>query len=349
MIKPIRVLIADDSKVSTQLLTSILEESTNIKVIGQAIDGVEAVRLTKQLKPDLITMDINMPNMDGIEATRIIMEECPTPIIIISSHSNNHIAENSFNALQAGALSIIEKPQSILDKNFKEAKQFIINSILTLAEVPVVTRRPNTSLKKIVSPPKLRQSFKILALGCSTGGPSALNCILKHLPANFNIPIVITQHITKGFLDGLINWLQHNTPLKIEIAKHNQFLEPGHVYFAPDNTHLTVGNSLKPIAILMDGTAIDHFKPSANMLFSSIAKSYPDSAIGGLLTGMGHDGAEGLLQMKKAGCYTFAQSEATSVIFGMPSTAIKMQAVDEILDLEQIATFLLKTCKGGAR
>ncbi|STX49959.1 fused chemotaxis regulator; protein-glutamat [Legionella busanensis] len=344
MNKPIKVLIADDSKVSTQLLVSILEETSDIQVIATAKDGIEAIQLTKQLRPDLITMDIFMPNMDGIEATRTIMADCPTPIIIISSQYNKNMAESSFNALEAGALSIIEKP-SPSSNDFAEAKRFILNSIRALAGVPVVTRKRTLPLDSVSAVPKIEQTFKILALGSSTGGPAALNCILQGLPADFNIPIVITQHITKGFLEGLISWLQYQTSLKLEVAKHNQMLKPGHVYFAPDNFHLTITKGLEPIAILKDSIPINHFKPSANVLFTSVAESYPKEAIGGILTGMGRDGAIGLLLMKKAGCYTFAQSKSTSVVFGMPGAAVEMQAINKIIDLEQISKFLAKICK----
>ncbi|STX29953.1 fused chemotaxis regulator; protein-glutamat [Legionella beliardensis] len=346
MNKPIKVLIADDSKVSTQLLAAILEEASDIQVIATARDGIEAIQLTKQLKPDLITMDIFMPNMDGIDATRTIMAECPTPIIIISSQYNKTMAENSFNALEAGALSIIEKPKGPAANDFAEAKKFILHSIRALAGVPVVTRKRTKPLDSSPPEPNIEQNFKILALGSSTGGPAALSCILQGLSSDFNLPIVITQHITKGFLEGLISWLQHQTPLKLEIAKHRQLLKPGHVYFAPDDFHLTVARGLvEPIAILEDSMPINHFKPSANVLFTSIAESYPNKAIGGILTGMGRDGAEGLLLMKKSGCYTFAQSKSTSVVFGMPGAAVEMQAINKIIDLEQISKFLAKICK----
>lgn len=347
MTVPIKVLIADDSKVSTQLLVSIIEETNDIQVIATAKDGMEAIQLTKQLKPDLVTMDILMPNIDGIEATKIIMADCPTPIIIISSQFNKTMAESSFNALEAGALSIIEKPKGPLSNDFAEAKRFILKSIRALAGVPVVTRRRAKSLNSVSSSlePKIEQTFKILALGSSTGGPAALNCILQGLPFDFNFPIVIVQHITKGFLEGLISWLQRQTSLELEIAKHNQPLKPGHVYFAPDDFHLTIAKGLAPIAILDDSMPVNHFKPSANALFTSIAKSYPNAAMGGILTGMGRDGAVGLLLMRKAGCYTFAQSKSTSVVFGMPGAAVEMQAINEIIDLEQISNFLTKICK----
>jgi two-component system chemotaxis response regulator CheB len=294
-------------------------------------------------------MDIFMPKMNGLEATKAIMHQCPTPILIISSPAYTNESKFAFDALQAGALSIIDKPTGTIEGDFSEIRRRIIDSIRALANVHVF-RRPKSI------PPQEPQvshfisnqsSAKILALGASTGGPEALRCILSSLPANFPMPIVITQHITEGFLLGLIHWLQKSTQLKLEIAQNQQKLQPGFVYFAADNTHLIIKKGVVPIAILDDSPKIDHFRPSINALFSSVAKSYPGAAIGGILTGMGRDGAEGLLQMKEAKCVTFAQSEGTSIIFGMPSVALGLTAAQYSVDLEKISQFLAKLVEGG--
>lgn len=348
MKNPIKVIVADDCKVTTQLLCAILNGEPDIEVIACVADGHAALNLTKKLKPDLVTMDIFMPIMDGVEATRAIMEQCPTPIIIISSHANESQTEFSFNALQAGALSVIEKPQRVLDVGFDKIKRQIINSVRALSEVKVVSRRPQIPLKSdIPSCISNRSGIELIALGSSTGGPEALNCILSALPARFPVPIVITQHITDGFLPGLVHWLKNSTELIIEIATNYQKLLPGHVYFADDNTHLTIKNGINPIAILDSSDPIAHFRPSINVLFSSIAKNYPQTAVGGLLTGMGKDGADGLLQMKEAGCVTFAQSEKTSVVYGMPAMALSTNATDLSIDLEKISKFLTTLVSNG--
>jgi two-component system chemotaxis response regulator CheB len=346
----IKVLIADDSKVVTQLLCNILGTQTDIEVVACAEDGDQAVELTKRLKPDLITMDVLMPKMDGIEATRVIMEQCPTPIIIISSLANDDHANVTFNALEAGALSLIEKPCALTDDGFTRIQRQILNEVRTLANVHVIRRQGKKPLKRTVILKGKKTSYELIALASSTGGPVALNSILSTLPKDFPIPIVITQHIIKGFLQGLINWLQHSTQLTLHIAQHQQKLYPGNVYFAPDNRHLLIRKNGGPVAILCESKPVNFIKPSATVLFSSIAASYPFAAIGGLLTGMGRDGAEGLLNMRKAGCITFAQSEQTSVVYGMPGAAVLLNAVDHQIDLEKIPQFIATlTGKGEER
>lgn len=340
--KNIKVLIVDDSPVSTTLLKLILEESPQISIIGCAKNGLEAVSMTQKLKPDLITMDIFMPKMDGVEATQRIMEQCPTPIIIITSRSQDAAAQKDiFNAMQAGALSVMAKPTDVLGDNFSDLKQEMIHTILALSQVHVMRRR-KVKVSTIETPSQLMNPPKaqIIGLGSSTGGPEALYHILSALPAHFSLPIVITQHITKGFLQGLVQWLQSSSALAISIAEHQQPLLPGHVYFAADNFHLSIQKGETPIAILEDSLPFDHIKPSANIMFTALAKHYPHASIGGLLTGMGRDGAEGLLKMKEAGCVTFVQSEATSVIFGMPGSALAIDATKNIIDLEKIPEFL---------
>lgn len=339
----IKILIADDSCVTTQLLRAILEEEADIEVIGCAKDGVEAIALTKKLKPDLVTMDVFMPNIDGVEATKTIMKECPTPIIILSSYVNDRESKIVFNALQAGALSVMEKPKNVLGDGFIQIKRQLINSVRVLSKIRVVSRKIYDVSPPAMIPIKHKKSteFSILALGSSTGGPGALNTILSPFPADFPLPIVITQHITDGFLPGLVSWLQQNSKLVIEIAKDNQALTPGHVYFANHGAHLLIKKGENaPVAVLDSSGPIEYFKPSITVLFSSLAKSYPNAAIGGLLTGMGKDGAEGLLQMKNSGCFTFAQSEATSIVYGMPAAAVLLNAVDQVLDLEKIPKVL---------
>ncbi|KTD09421.1 chemotaxis-specific protein-glutamate methyltransferase CheB [Legionella jamestowniensis] len=349
MKKTIKVLIVDDSKVTTQLLRTVLEEEPNIEVVGCAGDGVEAVRLTKQLRPDLVTMDIFMPNMDGVEATRKIMQHCPTPIIILSSYVSDNESKIVFNALQAGALSIIEKPKRIQGEGFSKIRRQLINSIKTLANVHVVPRKLRQELKPtVIQVTKTAAIYNILALGTSTGGPTALGSILSALPENFPLPVVVVQHIADGFLSGLVSWLQQKSKLVMEIAQDNQTLLPGHVYFAGDGAHLVITKGDRtPVATLEGSAPIDYFKPSITVLFSSLAKNYPGTAIGGLLTGMGRDGAEGLLLMKQANCLTFTQSEATSVVYGMPAAAVSLNATEQILDLEKIPQFLATIISKG--
>ncbi len=229
MKKMINVLIVDDSKTCTASLYTILNVDPNIQVIACAEDGLQAVTLTKKLKPDIVTMDIFMPKMDGVEATRVIMEECPTPILVISAPPANVESNRIFDALEAGALSIIEKPNGV-EKDFDKISQQILNAVRTLANVHVYQREKSKQIPKISKCAVNKLGAKILALGSSTGGPEALRRIISALPVNFSIPIVITQHITKGFLPGLIYWLKSVSKLNIQIANDNQKLLPGSVY-----------------------------------------------------------------------------------------------------------------------
>ena len=342
----LKVLIAEDSLVVATLLKNMLEEDENIQVVGVAKTGSKAVEMTLRLKPDIITMDIEMPELNGFEATKQIMAQCPTPIVVISGNVNNAALNTTFNALNAGALTVIEKPHDVLNAGFESQKRSLLTTIRALSEVRVIRRRRAT---KLTSPRNKLEQFsskklELLALGLSTGGPEVLYFILSQLPAAFPVPIVIVQHISKGFLPGLVKWLSHKCVLKIEIiSEGNQILRPGTVYFADDDQHLIIKKGDLPIAQLEDSPAIEHFKPSVGRLFTSIASAYPASAMAGLLTGMGRDGAEGLLAMKQAGCQTFIQDEESCVVFGMPGQAKTLNAHCEELDLINIPSFLTNT------
>lgn len=348
MSKKIKLLIAEDSAVVATLLRNIFTSDDNISVIGHAKSGVEAVQMTKELKPDLITMDIHMPRMDGFEATRQIMTECPTPIVVISSYANNSEMDTTFKALNAGALTVVQKPEDVLSEGFEQCRHRLLTTIHAMAEVPVIRRRKislsnvDTDTQTLKFRPKLKiDDVKILALGSSTGGPEALYFMLSQLPKNFPVPIVVVQHISDGFLPGLVKWLQTKSKLNIEIAaKEGQILQPGHVYFAADHQHLVIKQEKHPVASFEDSDTIEHFKPSVTRLFSSLADSYPKQSIGVLLTGMGKDGAAGLLQMKNNGCYTIIQDEKSSIVFGMPGAAKNINAHCEVLDLLQIPNYL---------
>ena len=339
----INVIIVDDSKVCTTLLNAILESEPSINVLACASDGMEALALTKALKPDLVIMDIFMPKMDGVKATQAIMEQCPTPILIISSSPNNAESDYVFEAIEAGALAFIEKPRGVLTDGFGEVERLIIYSIKALADVHVIRRRIQTDR---IPPPapkvevKNTLGAKILALGSSLGGPETLRYIISALPATFPMPIIVTQHITKGFLPGMIKWLQRTSKVTLQIVSHYQKLYPGNVYFAADDHHLIIKKNVTPIALLDNRNLVEGFRPAINAMFSSLASSYPNESIGGLLTGMGKDGAEGLLKMKETGCITFAQSKATSIVYGMPGSAVSMNAALYSIDLEKIPEFL---------
>ncbi len=346
----IRILIAEDSKVITELLHAILSAEPDFDIVACVGNGQEAVEQTKKLKPDLITMDIKMPVMDGLEATRIIMSEFPTPIVVISGHANKNEVNTTFDALNAGALTLIEKPKDILSAGFETDKRILLNTLRALSSVHVIRRKKiqaKPAIEKFVYP-RPTNTARIAALGLSTGGPEVLNYILSNLNATISAPMVVVQHITNGFLPGLVSWLSSKSTLPLHIAENKQLLQKGHVYFAPNDRHLTIKQGLSgPVAVLEDSDAFAGFKPSVTKLFLSIAETYPNKAIAGLLTGMGCDGADGLLAIKKAGSYTFIQDKESSIVFGMPGSAQLLQAECDTIQLNAIPTFLNNTLKKG--
>lgn len=339
----IKILIADDSATETALLRHIFEQEQDMQVIGCATNGQEAVMLAEKLKPDLITMDIVMPIMNGFEATQLIMMNYPIPIVVISSTLKNQDLDNTFLAMDAGAVSVIEKPVNILDPANKTARKRIIDLIRSMAEIKVIKRRFTDSYQspKPLNPKVQEVNYEVLAIGASVGGPQALTTILSLLPANFPIPIVIVQHITVGFLEGLSVWLNQKSLLTIKCAQDQEILKPGTVYFAPENYHLEikrVGNNL--VTHYHSGPPVSGFCPSITVLFQSVAKVCGYKAIGMLLTGMGSDGAQGLLELKQKKAQTLVQDEKSSVVFGMAKVALSLGAVDHIIELDQIVDYL---------
>jgi two-component system chemotaxis response regulator CheB len=336
----IRVLIVDDMKTIRMALRAILESDPELTIAGEAGNGEEALALCRKLRPDIVTMDINMPGMDGYKAIHHIMNEAPCPIVVITGIESQHLVEVSFKALALGALTVLPKPIDFSPDN-AEAKS-LVSQIKNMAAVKVV-RRPlgmdpaPATIEKDKGQPSV--SPQLVAIGLSTGGPPALQAVLSGLPLNFPLPILVVQHISHGFVSGLASWLSKTTAFRCKVGEHDETIRPGIVYLAPDNIHLTVMPNGK---LWFDGSApLGGHRPSATVLFESVAKNFGAKSIGILMTGMGQDGAWGLKALHQAGAYTIAQDEASSVIFSMPKAAIELNAVDEILDLNQIAPRLI--------
>ncbi|OFZ69302.1 MAG: hypothetical protein A2V79_05150 [Betaproteobacteria bacterium RBG_16_56_24] len=340
----IRILIAEDSKVIALLLSSILGNEPDMKVVGVAEDGAKAIQMSRDLRPDLVTMDIHMPQVDGFAAIRTIMTENPVPIVVVSSLSSGTERDVTFRALEEGAVAVIEKPQTLSDSDFERTRRQLVETVRAMAEVKVVKRRLNSQRSAERTGPcalQPRGEYKVLAIGCSTGGPQVLHRILSALPADFPIPVVVVQHITHGFIDGLAAWLQGHTPLKVKLAENGEPLRHSSIYFAPDDYHLLIAKSRDGFsAKLESGEPVRGFMPSVDQLFHSIARSCSGQAIGILLTGMGDDGARGLLEMKHSGCHTLIQDEASSVVFGMGGSALALDAVNRIVKLKEISGYL---------
>ncbi|MFH1684615.1 MAG: chemotaxis response regulator protein-glutamate methylesterase [Candidatus Margulisiibacteriota bacterium] len=334
----IKVLIVDDSPLVCKGLTEILNSDPQIRVVGTAVNGKEAVEFVPKLKPDLICMDINMPIMDGFEATKQIMAYDPTPILIVSTSVFKAGMEKAFKAISFGALDVISKP-SLDTGAFGQEAQELINKVKVLSRIKVISHilakleKPKTL--KLSSVKKEISEERIVGITSSTGGPQALLQILKRFPKNFPCGIVIVQHISSGFVEGLADWLNKECLIEVKIPQHNEQVQPGTAYLAPDNFQLRVSEERK--IELSDESPYDGFRPSGNVLFESIAKAYKDGAVGVILTGMGTDGAQGMKTIKDSNGTTIAQDEKTSIVFGMPKAAIAMEAVDTILPLDKIA------------
>lgn len=344
----IKILIVDDSPTESALLKYLFESEKDMKVVGIARNGKEALKLIPILKPDVITMDIQMPELNGFEATKLIMSQHPTPIVVISSAVNDPMLNTTFEALQAGAVSVLNKPQNV-NVQFNQENKYIIEIVRSMSEIKVIRRRFHvspkaTSPKKITTPDvPISNAFEIIAIGTSVGGPQALRTILEKLPSDFPVPIVVVQHMTNGFIHGFTKWLNNHTQITIKEAINHEMLIPGSVYFAPDHCHLGVRRFQGKLrADLVKKEPVAGFCPSATVLLQSVAKVCNKNAIGILLTGMGNDGAEGLLELKNAGGHTLIQDQASTVVFGMAGTAQSMGAVDKVIELEQMADYLMK-------
>lgn len=337
MTNKIRVLIVDDSALMREALKSIIEQDSDIEVVGLAKNGKEGVEKALLLKPDVITMDLKMPMMSGLEATETIMEELPMPIIVVSSMDITVIVK----ALSIGAMdfvavtSDIETIASDLITKIKIASR--VKPLRRMKVKPCVIKAP----KKITE----KETSKIVAIGVSTGGPQALQQIFSKLPPNFPCGIVVVQHMSKGFIDGLAEWLNTTSCLHVSVAKAGDALRKGMILLAPDDLHMRMGSDGKITLSENTSKAIIHV-PSIDVMMKSVADYYQDNAIGVIMTGMGQDGVEGIRAIKNSGGRTVAQDEKSSVIFGMNKVAIDEGLIDKIISLEMIAQELTNMVSG---
>lgn len=345
----IKVLIVEDSPVVQSLLEHILRSDAEIKVIGTVSNGLDAVVFAKKYQPNVITMDIELPGMNGFEATRRILEEAPVPIIIVSSHYQKENLAMTFQALEAGAVAVEEAPPGIGHREFAEKSKRLIQTIKSIARVKVRTKMLSLPLKTSlpqIRPKNIGKRIKCIAIGASTGGPLVLKEIFSQLPADFPAPILVVQHITTGFLKGLVDWLNQTTVMPIHIAYHGEYALPGHVYFAPDNFHLGIQSNGR--LVLSKEAPEKNIRPAVSFLFRSVSKALGSSAVGILLTGMGEDGAQGLKTMRERQAITIAQNKESCVIFGMPGEAIRIGAAAYVLSPEAIALTLKELVTGSS-
>lgn len=344
---PVRVLIVDDSPVARELISHILSSDPEIHVIGSVYSGRAAIEYIKNDKPDVITMDINMPQMDGFEATRIIMESDPVPIVIVTGMPDMRELETSFRAIEAGALTVLQKPNGIGHPDHAANSKELITMVKLMSEIKVIRRWARRRKKEVGRdvgvnhfaplqiPPAL---IKVVAIGASTGGPPVIETVLSALPKEFPAPVLIVQHIATGFIQGFAEWLGQKSILPIHVAFNGSIIRPGHVYIAPDNVQMKAGSDGR--LCCTNDKPENGLRPSVSYLFRSVAEVYGKNAAGVLLTGMGRDGAEELKLMKDKGAVTIAQNEESSAVFGMPGEAVRLNAARYILPSDKIAEVL---------
>jgi two-component system chemotaxis response regulator CheB len=367
MLSPIKLLLVEDSPVATIVLKRIFDAAPEIKVVGTARNGLEALELIPQLQPDVICTDFHMAQMNGLEFTQEVMKKYPRPILVISASVQAEDTQNVFQLLKAGALDVFPKPLGGLASDYDRLANDLIAKIKILSGVKVFTRHQTPGkIEKIENNLKIKQlpirsyrspavnhqlpaknlnpqTIKLLAVGASTGGPQALHAIISQFPANFPVPVICVQHISEGFLQGLVDWLGCESKLPVKVASFGEFPQPGTVYFPPEKRHLELDSQGR--FVYSESPGEGGHCPSVTVTFKSVANFYGRAAAGVLLTGMGRDGAEGMLAISRLGGLTIAQDEASCVVFGMPKEAIALGAAQHVLSPSAIAPLLLAKLK----
>ncbi len=349
----IRVLVVDDSALMRKLIPAILARDPSIEVVGTAMDGAFALKKIEELRPDVVTLDLEMPRMDGMETLRLIMKRAPLPVILFSTHSKEG-AYSTLKALALGAVDFIPKPTDAAAGHLETIADVLIEKI-KVAKRAAGRKLPPAAVA--IDPPNQKKSARsvlppsrIIAIGTSTGGPNALQFVLSQIPADFPCTILVVQHMPEGFTEMFARRLDECCALDVSEAKSGDLLNAGRVLICPGNRHMMVRRMPRgDMAVLSDGPPVNGHRPSVDVLFHSVAQEFALSAVGVIMTGMAEDGAEGLGAIKAAGGVTIAQSEDTCVVSGMPRAAIQKGHVNKIIPLEGIGAFLVNQYGGGDR
>jgi two-component system chemotaxis response regulator CheB len=337
---PVRVLVVEDSATVRQRLCEVLGTDAELEVVGVAEDGKRAIELCQELRPDVIAMDMMLPVMSGLAATEYVMAHCPTPILIVSSSTNRGELFKTYDALAAGAVDVLEKPRGDEVDGAWERK--FVATVKLIARIRVIThprgrlnsrhREEGTEPPVLPARPALRRPYAVVAIGASTGGPGALVEVLRALPPAFSLPVLVVLHIAEPFGVAFADWLDGQTSRRVRYAEDGQTVSSasGRVVMAPPGRHLVVRNDRLHLTRDPERHSC---RPSVDVLFESVAREYGSAAAACLLTGMGRDGAAGLLSVREHGGLTIAQDEATSVVYGMPREAVLLGAADRVLPL----------------
>jgi len=347
--KIIRVLIVEGSALMRQCLSDIINSDPKCEVVATARDGEEALRAVAALHPDVITLDIELPGMDGMTALKYIMSEWPTPVVIITAYTE-YGGENTIKCLQYGAVDFVEKPCDITSPDSSDLRNTILAKIKAASLADVGVLKPI-----LIKPTELPQEVlagwadKLVVIAASTGGPRALSLLLSQLEPDIQAGVIVVQHMPKGFTEMFAKRLNRESRIRIREACHGDCVRNGEVLVAPGGSHLHVKENLKKgrIVRLHDGRSVHGVCPAADVTMKSIASSYVENCCGVVLTGMGDDGTEGLRAIKNAGGYTLAECESTSVIYGMPKAASDAGVVDRILPLNEIADEIMRWIKSS--
>jgi two-component system chemotaxis response regulator CheB len=366
--KKVRVLVVDDSALMRRVIWGLLEEDPDIVVVGSAVDGRDAVAKVQQLKPDVVTLDVEMPKMDGLQTLGYLMNENPVPCVMLSAYTPRG-AETTLKALDYGATDFVQKPSGVVSLNLERVKEELLDKVKVAATIDLkrLPFRPGTGLPGAagaagpalagaahsapgLAPPPARVKERpktdrgcVVAIGTSTGGPRALGAVLPGLPGGLPAPVVVVQHMSAGFTKSLAERLDRECALRVKEAEADEVLEAGTVYLAPGDWHMSLERRAGKVRVKLDQRPpILGVRPCVDVLFQSVAEVYGPKAVGVVLTGMGRDGAKGLKAMKAAQARVIAQDEATSVVYGMPRAAFASGCVDRVLPLDAVAANIVE-------
>ncbi len=347
---PVRVMIVEDSLVVRELLNHIVARDPRFRVVAAVASAEEALAEIPRLQPDVISMDIRLPGMDGLEATARIMSDHPTPIVVIADAVEDASLRISMNALRAGALTVVEKPAGPANASYERLADTICTQLYIMSSVPVIRRRNLGGAPDVRPPPRPAatgafERLDFLALAASTGGPPALAKVVSALPSDFPAPVFIVQHMGAAFMEGFAKWLGGLTALPVSLGEDGVTAQPGCIYVAPGDSHMMVrGHGV--IRISRD-PPMGGQRPSANMLFGALAEAAPTRTVAALLTGMGEDGAQGLSRLAQGGAHTIAEHASTAVVNGMPGAAVRLRAARDVLPLDLIGPRIMQLAGKG--